>query len=710
LPNNIFKDTLFRFNVGFLSARIGEWLFTVALNWVIFVQTESPLLLAAINACRLLPNLVLSIPAGHLADLYCRRRLNIANNVGNAVLTLGVGLTLLFKLPFTVCAVLVVLRAVTTATEGPFRNAYLCSAFQGDKLKSVVAQNASVMNLGRIIGPVAGGALLATAGSFVTFVLAALLTAFYGWALTLIPTFHRDGPGKKKSRPSFSFKETFARHPELGKLVKLAIPVMFFGFPFTSMLPLVTESVLHLGSEEFGALLAVSAAGALLASSKLSFRPDNSNWLSTRLYAAAFGVSLLGLAAAGDFYTAAVVLFAVGYFGQAYRTSSRMLFQDVIPKEEAGKLLGLALMDRGMIPLGGLLIGGMAEFCDPRIAVATMGVGCLMSVSLFFPLFKFRRYFSLAGIGIATTVALVLSGCQPQSPKTTGTPTGPTLEVTHAWGATQVPKEPDRIVVLDLPFLDAFSALDQVVVGFAGTSDKEIPKYLADRIPGKLTPMFVGERKQPNLEVILSLNPDLIVANPDRHKMIRPQLESIAPTIALTDDSLGQIEEATRLFARITGKEEKADLVEQNITEAVKKAQSIQNGQPSVLVVGAFEDEFSTWTKGSFIGSLFQKVGAEYAFDGPPSASESQTEVAKITVEGLAELDPDYLFVYGDPSRWEENPLYTQISAVESGRSLNVDRDLWSRARGPIAAQKILESYVDFLESQQEVAAQPPGR
>ena len=217
----------------------------------------------------------------------------------------------------------------------------------------------------------------------------------------------------------------------------------------------------------------------------------------------------------------------------------------------------------------------------------------------------------------------------------------------------------------------------------------------------------MGERKQPNLEVILSLQPDLIVANPDRHKMIRQQLEALAPTIALTDDSLDEVREMTRTFARITERSDQLQALETSLDEALAGAREKQKGQPGVLVVGAFEDEFSTWTVDSFIGSLFTEVGADYLFKGQPSASESQTEVAKITIESLVELNPDLLFVYGDAQRWDGNPIYQQLTAFQESHILPVDRDLWSRARGPVAAQKILQMYVDFLNNQVATAEGP---
>lgn len=705
LPNKTSKDTLIQFNVGFLSARIGEWLFTVALNWVVFVQTQSPVLLAVINACRLLPTLLMSIPAGRLADKLDRRTLNFGASLIVGLLTLLVGIGLALQLPFWMVASLVVARACVTAAEAPFRNAYLCSLFSGEKLKSVVAQNASVMNFGRIVGPVLGGALLAGCGSLATFLVATIASGLYAIVLGRLPSVKGEKRGRDRG-PEPSVFEILRQEPDLRKLLLLAVPVMLFGFPFTAMLPLITETLLGLGSEEFGSLLAVSAAGALLASSQLSWRPSHSSWLSTRLYALFFGLSLLCLAQVTSFYTAAIALFVVGYFGQAYRTSSRMLFQNTVPRKRAGKMLGIALMDRGLIPLGGFLVGAVAEYADPRLGVAVMGIGCLASMLLFFPLKRFPKW-SLLGVTATMIAVFFLTGCQKsEQPTETPDPKASPAEIVslnHAWGSSEVPAKPATIVVLDISFLDAFSALEQPVAGFAGTSDKVVPSYLSGQLAGDGHPKFVGERKQPNLEVILSLKPDLIVANPDRHKMIREQLETIAPTIALTDDSLEDIRNMVRIFGDILDRSKEADDIVQEINDSLSRARDTQKQVPTVLVVGAFEDEFSTWTEASFIGSLFSEMDADYLYKGPAGASESQTEVAKITVEGLAELDPQYLFVYGDPSLWESNPIYQKLGAVENEGAFPVDRDLWSRARGPLAALAIMEQYHEFLLARQEV-------
>lgn len=377
------KHSLRSFNLGFLNARIGEWLYTLALNWLVLTETSSPLLLAVINACRLLPALVLSVPAGKLADRFERRHLNWVIAVLNTVLVAVTGLAFYLDLPFALCAALVVLRAIVMAAEGPIRNAFLCGVLSGDSLKSAVAQNASVMNLGRILGPALAGLALAKLGGPATFLLAAGFSAHFIFVLSKLKVESHPEPEPDLGSPrKASILNDLRETPQLSKLMWFAVPVMFFGFPYTAMLPLFTEAVLKLGPQELGILVSISAAGALCASSFLSIKPGTAGWTQLRNYALGFGMALTLFSASTNFAVAAVSLFLVGALGQANRTCSRMMFQDSVPKGSAGRMMGLALMDRGMIPLGALFIGVLAEGFGAQVGFLVMGLGSLLSIAI----------------------------------------------------------------------------------------------------------------------------------------------------------------------------------------------------------------------------------------------------------------------------------------------------------------------------------------
>lgn len=311
-------------------------------------------------------------------------------------------------------------------------------------------------------------------------------------------------------------------------------------------------------------------------------------------------------------------------------------------------------------------------------------------------LFKSKNLLFAAAITLLG--ATMLTGCtttdktesQKQSAKQ-----GPVKTISHIWGETEIQGTPTKVIALDFSFADEMSALGVFPAGMAGTGAEHVPEYLADYVTEYT---YVGERKEPNLELIRSANPDLIIANPDRHKMIKNELQDIARTIALDDDSYNEILKNTELLGDLLGKKAEAEKVRKDLEAKIQNAKGKIQGKPTVLVVGSFEDEFSVWVKDSFIGSLMSDAGTTYAFTGSKgTTSEGKSEVTKLTMERLAEINPDFLFVYGDLSLWINNPLFTNLKAFKEGKVIEVDRNIWSRGRGPIAASLILDQGLPIL-------------
>jgi iron complex transport system substrate-binding protein len=208
---------------------------------------------------------------------------------------------------------------------------------------------------------------------------------------------------------------------------------------------------------------------------------------------------------------------------------------------------------------------------------------------------------------------------------------------------------------------------------------------------------YVGERKEPNLELIRSVSPDLILAAIDRHKMIKNELQDIAPTLGLDDDSYQEVLKNTEMLGDLLGKKAEADKIKKDLEQKIDEVKQHIEGKPTVLVVGAFEEEFSVWVKDSFIGSLMSAIGVEYPNVAGKNEEQIQVEVAKLTIEELAQINPDYLFVYGDVDGWAKKPLFQGLKAAKENRVITVDRNLWSRGRGPIAASKILDEASDLF-------------
>ncbi|MBL0388484.1 ABC transporter substrate-binding protein [Tumebacillus sp. ITR2] len=278
-------------------------------------------------------------------------------------------------------------------------------------------------------------------------------------------------------------------------------------------------------------------------------------------------------------------------------------------------------------------------------------------------------------------------GDQPQAVEKT---------VHNLWEDTSITGTPKRVVSLDFSLTDALTALGVQPTGVAGTGQTQVPEYIQDRIQGFT---YVGERNDPNLDLIRSIKPDLILADPDRSKNVKAPLQSIAPTLALNDSSYQEMIENLIVLGDVLDRKEQAEKAKQELLTKISSVKSKVEGNPTVLVVGGFGDDLTVWLSNSFVGSLLKDVGLTYEMPGQKIDNLGGNDVSVLTMEQLAQMDPDYLFFYGESLLYRDDPLYQNLKSVKNHHLLEVDRNLWSRGRGPIAAGKILDEALPLLTS-----------
>ncbi|ASS77097.1 MFS transporter [Tumebacillus algifaecis] len=372
----------FRLYLGgnFLAA-CGEWLDMVALNWAVLALTGSPVHLGIINACRLIPVFLLSVPAGILADRFDRRKLLIGIQTATILLTLLIGWLFYINSPFWLFAVAVCLRAIFQTMDPPIRNSMIPNLVPEHFLGRAIAMNTAALNLSRIIGPAIAGVLLATLDTQEVIWLGAGGLLIEWIALYVLRPVQKqvrskNGMLKDDLQEAYSF---IKNQRTVQSLLLLAVVPMVFGFPYTSMLPVFVDQLMNLGPGGFGALLSVSAVGAVLGSLWLSLRNEQAR--AGRLLILSvlgFGLSLLLFVLSTNFWLAAAMMFLVGLTGQTYRTMSRITMQKQVPDHLRGRIMSIALMDRGFIPLGAIVIGAVAGTAGALWAGVMMGAGCLL--------------------------------------------------------------------------------------------------------------------------------------------------------------------------------------------------------------------------------------------------------------------------------------------------------------------------------------------
>lgn len=278
------------------------------------------------------------------------------------------------------------------------------------------------------------------------------------------------------------------------------------------------------------------------------------------------------------------------------------------------------------------------------------------------------------------------------------------VEITHDLGTTEVPDQPQRIVVLEYSFVDTLAALGIAPVGIADDEVRAsvVPAY-TDVIGNDW--VSVGTRKTPSLEVIASLSPDLIIADTSRHSAIYESLSEIAPTIVF-DSLTGTYEvslEAAKTIAHAVGKDAEmaARLAEHETKMAAYKAEigDVSNWSAQFFIDNG--EGIFLHSPVSYNGSLLAWFGFRNNMPMPNGHSYDEA-VVTTSLEQLSEVNPQILIrgKYADPGltdSWKGQPLWDNLDAVKSGNVYDVIAHNWSRLRGVIASEVSAANLVEIV-------------
>jgi len=156
---------------GFVSA-IGDWLYIVALLVVIYAETGDPVILGLFGAVRTLPYILLSVPAGIVADRVDRRLILLVTDLARGICMLAMAGVLMAGGPIPVLIALSVLAACFSTFFYPAIGAYLPNLVEDERqLGPANSAWASLDNLGFVLGPALGGLLVAAGGTNLAFLI-----------------------------------------------------------------------------------------------------------------------------------------------------------------------------------------------------------------------------------------------------------------------------------------------------------------------------------------------------------------------------------------------------------------------------------------------------------------------------------------------------------------------------------------------------------
>ena len=289
--------------------------------------------------------------------------------------------------------------------------------------------------------------------------------------------------------------------------------------------------------------------------------------------------------------------------------------------------------------------------------------------------------------------SIVLTGCTTQANKEENLDNKNQIVVKHELGTTTLDSIPENIAVLELSFLDSLYNLDVDPVAIA---DDEDASKVADVTEGELTEYTsVGNRKEPNLEELSTLDLDLIIADTSRHSEIYEDLSKIAPTIVLNsiDSTYDEYIENFKTIAKVVGKEEEAEVKiaeAENLLSEVKAKAEDKVSNKNVLTVSPKNDGYTAHTSSSFVGQVLEKAGF--------------TREASLSLEQLVEIDPDIIVYMREDidttiyEEWKDTELYKSLKSVKNNEVyVTVSRKPWTQYRGFISVKTLMKEMSGWL-------------
>lgn len=355
--------------MGQVSTSMGQWMDQVSRGWLIYAITGSPLQLGVAVAMRGLPLLIFGVVAGALADRSNRKTQLIMAQGGNACLNLLLA-TLVLTGQVTPWHIYVTafLAGTLQAFQQPARQTLIGDLVGGPRLLNALALNSAALNGSRAVGPAIAGALIAFIGAEGSYYVQAGMYAFATvWTMQIrVPA--RTAEALRRAREPFftSIREGLAyvrTAREIRTLMLLALVPFTLAMPYTGLMPIFAQDVLHGGARLQGLLLTCVGIGGLSgALTVASIRRKNGYALPAVVGAMLFGAGLVAFSLSRSAALSCLIAVFVGAFSVTYNTQAQSLLQILAPRRLRGRVMSIYLLNRGLVPIGSLLAGALARW------------------------------------------------------------------------------------------------------------------------------------------------------------------------------------------------------------------------------------------------------------------------------------------------------------------------------------------------------------
>lgn len=377
------------FFVGQGISLTGGFMTRLASAWLVYRLTESPFLLGLVSFAATIPTFVLGPLVGPVVDRSSRFHLVVSAQALSMLKSLALAaLALTGAIEVWHVVLLNLFQGLVDVVEVPARQSLFVDLVERrEDLPNAIALNSTLFNAARLVGPSAGGLLIAAAGEAACFLVDGLS---YLAVIAALRAMRLPEPAPRTVARSFArqLREGLAyalgSGPIRAILLLLALGSLV-GTPYITLAPVMARDVLGGGPHTLGFLMASIGVGALTASVFLASRPTVRGFgTMMALATGAFGVAIAVFALSRVFWLSSLALAVAGAGMMVHAASANTILQTLVGDGMRGRVMSLyAVAVIGMMPFGSLGAGALAGLVGAPATIFLGGALCTAGAWLF---------------------------------------------------------------------------------------------------------------------------------------------------------------------------------------------------------------------------------------------------------------------------------------------------------------------------------------
>ncbi|MCI0689731.1 MAG: MFS transporter [Sporichthyaceae bacterium] len=368
--------------LGSALTMTGYFMQQVAQGWLIYDLTDSPTWLGITSFAGGIPMLLFALPAGVVVDRFDRRTIMIAAQGLTALVSALLALLIATGQvqPWHVAAIVFASGCLLVLII-PARQALLPATVERSQLGPAIALLSTGQNSGRVIGPSLTGILIAAFGAATAFAAQAvgfLLALLCAWKLAPGPATGRARQGSARQSLVEGLRYVREDPTVLALMFVQAIPA-FLIMPYSQLVPIFARDILQTGPEGLGTLMTANGIGSVLGSVLVVLLPTQRRGLLVLGSLGAFGVLLAAFAVSTSMPLSIAIMGLIGVAQAIYLAMNNTLVQLAVPDHLHGRVMSVYMTTWGLMPLGALPQGVLADwFGAPIVQAGTGLLSCLI--------------------------------------------------------------------------------------------------------------------------------------------------------------------------------------------------------------------------------------------------------------------------------------------------------------------------------------------